>query len=98
MSRRKNACTGRIAVPAELRRSETIRLQLTPGDRADLQAIAEGWGVAIGTAAFAMIATELAAARGTSLGASVFPVEVMASVRLLAAQRAVGKRHGSGPE
>lgn len=86
--------SGRLAVPDELRRSETIRLQVTVGDKADLEHIAAAWGVPLGTAAFAMVATELAAARGTSLSASIFPVEVMASVRLLAQQAKVGCRSG----
>ncbi len=83
------AATGRRAVPDELRRSETVRIMVTPGDLADLRVIASGWGVPFSTAAYAMIATELASARGTSLSASIFPVEVMASVRLLASQRLV---------
>lgn len=87
--RMKGRNSGRIKMPPELVRSETIRLQVTPGDKADLEAIAEAWGVPLSTAAFAMVATELAEARGTSLSASIFPIEVMASVRLLAAQRMV---------
>ena len=86
---------GRVPIPAELRRSEVVRVMVTPGDKADLKSIAEAWGVPLSTAAFAMIATELASARGSSLSASIFPVEVMASVRLLSAQRKVrnqGKR------
>lgn len=80
---------GRIPIPDELRRSECVRVMITPGDKADLTSIAEAWGVPMSTAAFAMISTELATARGTSLSASIFPIEVMASVRVLAAQRKV---------
>ena len=90
MKRGPNEMTyGRVPIPAELRRSEVVRVMVTPGDKADLQSIAEAWGVPLSTAAFAMIATELASARGSSLSASIFPVEVMASVRLLSAQRKV---------
>ncbi len=93
--RARGANSGRIAVPDELRRSETIRLQITVGDKADLEHIARGWGVPLSTAAYAMVATELASARGHSLSASIFTVEVMASVRLLAAQRAIRNQKNS---
>lgn len=59
---------------------------VTPGEKADLEHIANAWGVPLGTCAYAMVATELSAARGASLSSDIFSIEVMAAVRLLAAQ------------
>ena len=84
--------SGCIGVPDELRRSVALRLQLTPGDKADLSHIAKAWGVPVSTAAYAMVATELAKARGVPLNGGILPIEVMASVHLLAAQRKIGSR------
>lgn len=38
---------------------------LTPAEREDLSTLAAGWGVAAGTAAYALVARELARFRGT---------------------------------
>ena len=45
-------------------RSEPVRLTLRPGEYDDLVAIADGWGVPIGTAGWAIVADYLAKLRG----------------------------------
>ena len=76
---------GRVAGPVELRRTIQVRSCLRPGEAADLEAVAEGWGVPIGTAAWAIIAERLAEWRAVSpdLG-RVGVVRAAASAALLA--------------
>ncbi len=45
--------------PPEIRRSELIRSSYRPGEYADLAAIAEDWGVPIGTAVWAIVSERL---------------------------------------
>ena len=55
---------GRALALPELKRDQRIYLMVTRGERADLQAIAEGWNVPPSTAAYGLLATELNRARG----------------------------------
>ncbi len=56
--------SGRPPSPPELRRTESVRMMLRPGQAADLAQVAEGWGVPLGTAAYAIVAEKLAEWRG----------------------------------
>lgn len=80
---------GRRKLPPELKRSVTVRIMVTEGDYADLESIAEGWNVPLSTAAYAMVATELAASRSMALDLGQLGLQFSSSVRLLAAQRLV---------
>ena len=51
---------GKDSMPPELRRSVPAKCQLRPAQASDLQAIADAWGVPIGTALYGVIATFLA--------------------------------------
>ena len=55
-----NLGSGHPTGPAELRRSESVRLMLRPGEKADLEAVAEGWGVPVGTAGWAIVSEQIA--------------------------------------
>ena len=59
---------------------------LTPGQRADIDTIAEGWGVPPATAAYAMVATFLSKARQRALDLGPAGLKLSASCRILAAQ------------
>ena len=78
--------SGRPPTPPELRRTESVRMMLRPGQAADLALVAEGWGVPLGTAAYAIVAEKLAEWRGVhpQLG-SVGVARAAASHALLAA-------------
>ena len=58
--------SGRVAQPPDLVRSQPLKVMLRPGQYADLDAVAEGWGVPIGTAAWAILAEQLAKWRGSA--------------------------------
>ena len=47
--------SGRPPAPPELRRTEPVRKMLRPGQKADLEAVAEAWGVPVGTAGWALV-------------------------------------------
>lgn len=47
----------------EVLRSEMLRVRCRPAERAMLQAIADGWGCPLGTAAWALLSAELARLR-----------------------------------
>jgi hypothetical protein len=81
--------SGRRKLPAELRRSQVLRIMVTEGDLLDLQVIAAAWGVPIATAGYAMLATELATARSIALDIGSLGVEVGASIRICAAQKPI---------
>ena len=55
---------GRKPGPASRTRSEPVRVMLTPSEREDLATLASGWGVPVGTAAYALVGRELARFRG----------------------------------
>ena len=55
-----NIGSGRPTGPPELRRSESVRVMLRPGEKADLETVAEGWGVPPATAAWAIVSEQLA--------------------------------------
>lgn len=80
---------GRRKLPPELRRSVVLRVMVTEGDSADIEAIAEGWGVSLSTAAYAMIATELASSRSKALDLGSLGLTFASTIRLIAAQRLV---------
>ena len=52
--------SGRPGTPHELRRSEPVRLMLRPGEKADLDEVAEAWGVPVGTAGWVIVSEQLA--------------------------------------
>ena len=56
--------SGRPPSPPELRRTQSVRIMLGPGEYADLAAVAEGWGVPVGTAAWAIVSEQIAKWRG----------------------------------
>ena len=56
--------SGRPTGSPELRRSEPVKLMLRPGEKADLEAVAEGWGVPVGTAGWAIVSEQIAKWRG----------------------------------
>ena len=56
--------SGRPPSPPELRRTESVRLMVRVGEYADLEAVAEGWGVPIATAAWAIVSEQIAKWRG----------------------------------
>ena len=58
--------SGRPPSPPELRRTESVRLMLRPGEAADLQAVADGWGVPIATAGWAIVSEQIAKWRGVT--------------------------------
>lgn len=58
---------GRAPSPPEVLRSEAIRLMVTPGELADIDEIAVGWGVPRATAAWALMLTELQRARSRDM-------------------------------
>ena len=58
---------GRPALPASIRRSERLQVQVTPRDMADLRRIGEAWGVPAATACYFIMAARLAELRGEGL-------------------------------
>ncbi len=78
--------SGRPPTLPALRRTEPVRMMLRPDQTADLAEVAEGWGVPLGTAAYAIVADKLAEWRGVHphLG-SVGVARAAASHALLAA-------------
>ena len=48
----------------EINRNQPLSMRITLGDLADLRTIAEGWDVPVATAAYGLLGTELARARG----------------------------------
>ena len=54
---------GRAKQDATLRRSEPLALRLRPGERDDIQRLAEAWGVGSSTAAWALLSDALAQLR-----------------------------------
>lgn len=53
------ALMGRPCLPPELRRDSRVTLCVRSGQLADLNVLADAWGVTLGTAAWAIIATYL---------------------------------------
>jgi hypothetical protein len=56
--------SGHPTGPIELHRSEPVRLMLRPGEKADLEVVAEAWGVPVGTAGWAILSEVIAGWRG----------------------------------
>jgi hypothetical protein len=77
---------GKFPLPRELVRSQSLRVQLRPGEHADLLTIAEGWSVPPATAAFAMVATFLADCRKNTLDLGSVGIKMAAASLLLTAQ------------
>ncbi len=67
-------------------RSVPVKSMFRPPEYADLEAIAEGWGVPPATAAYAMVATFLSGCRQRSLDLGPAGLKIAASSRILAAQ------------
>ena len=61
-----NLGSGHPTGPAELRRSESVRIMVRPGEKADLAAVAAGWGVPLGTAAWVIVSEQIAKWRSES--------------------------------
>jgi len=77
---------GHPSLPPELRRSHRVKCQLRAGEFADLRHIAEGWGVPVGTAAYAILSGFLGELRdrpGAALALSPDTLAVRASARIL---------------
>lgn len=47
--------SGAVALPVESKRSRGLMLSMRPGEYEDLAVIAAGWGVPVGTAAWAIL-------------------------------------------
>ena len=56
--------SGHPTGPVELLRSESVRTMLRPGEKADLDVVAEAWGVPPGTAAWVILSEVIAGWRG----------------------------------
>jgi hypothetical protein len=80
---------GRAKQDATLSRSEGLALRLRPGERDDIQRLAEAWGVGSSTAAWALLSDALAQLResGLLLTGDSAGLILAASARILA-------RHG----
>ena len=76
--------SGPKPLPPELKRTVPIKCQLRPGQGADMAAIAEAWGVPMGTAVYGVIATFIAEARGMPVTDARDTLPVRASCLLLA--------------
>jgi hypothetical protein len=61
-------------------------MMLRPGEHADLEAVAEAWGVPVGTAAWAIVSEQIAEWRG------IQPDLGRAGVRIVAASHALRMR------
>ena len=59
-----NLGSGHPTGPVELVRSESVRVMVRPGEKADLDAVADAWGVPVGTAAWAILSEVIAGWRG----------------------------------
>ena len=59
-----NLGSGHPTGPPELRRSESVRVMVRPGEKTDLDVVAEAWGVPVGTAAWAILSEVIAGWRG----------------------------------
>lgn len=84
-----NRSSGRRKLPPELKRTISLRIMVTEGDFADLKVISDGWGIPVSTAAYAMVATELASSRSVALDLGGLGLEFASAIRLLAAHRLV---------
>ena len=63
-------------------RSEPVRCMLRAGEFDDLAAIADGWGVPVGTAGWALIADALAKIRGSRADLAEVGIAVAAARRI----------------
>ena len=79
---------GRAKQEPTLRRSEPLALRLRPGERDDIQRLAEAWGVGSSTAAWALLSDALAQLREAP------PHLGNHSGLILAASRRILERHG----
>ncbi len=79
---------GAHPLDASLRRSERLTVMIRPGDLDDLRQLADGWGVSVSAAGWAMLADLLAELRSQP------PATGTTGAILLAASRRVVKRAG----
>ena len=72
-------------------RTEPVRLMLRPGEREDIETLAEAWGCPPATAAWCVLATELARLRGDRVDLGELGIAIRASFRAL--ERAAPQDH-----
>jgi hypothetical protein len=81
--------SGRPRGPEALARTERVSIQLRPGEKTDLEQIAEAWCVPMGTAAWGIVSERLAEWREKATEFGPSGLAIIAGLELLGYSQAV---------